>query len=96
MTNNVFLMGRLEKVEGEYIFINTTSEFKNENGEYENWQFKLYALDSIIKPTSEYCLKGDLVGVKGRLIKKDNETIVECVKISFLTSNKNALDKYGE
>ena len=45
---------------------------------------------SIAENTVEYCYKGDLVVVKGRLqCLSGNELQVVAEKITFLTNNKN-------
>lgn len=41
--------------------------FKNENGEYETDFIRCTLWKNIAESTAEYCQKGDLVGVKGRL-----------------------------
>lgn len=37
------------------------------NGEYETDFINCVLWDSVAKSTSEYCKKGDIVGIKGRL-----------------------------
>ena len=65
------------------------------NGEYETDFINCVLWDSVAKPTSEYCKKGDIVGIKGRLqtrvVEKDeNEKkyYVEVVaeRVTFLSS----------
>lgn len=70
--------------------------FKNSEGIYDTDFVDCIAFDTIAENTSEYCHKGDIVGVKGRIqsriIEKDgkNENIMEiiCEKITFLSSKK--------
>ena len=70
--------------------------FKNEDGIYEVDYIRCVLWNAIATNTSEYCKKGDLVGVKGRLqtrkYEENNETkyITEVVvdKVSFLASKK--------
>ena len=60
--------------------------FKNENGEYETDFIPVRLYDMIAKNACEYCKKGDLVGIKGRLQSIDNlEVIAE--KLTLLSSN---------
>ncbi len=70
--------------------------FKNMNGEYETDFINCVLWDSIAKSTVEYCKKGNIVGVKGRIqskiVEKENESkkyYVEVVaeKITFLSSD---------
>ena len=44
--------------------------FKNMNGEYETDFINCVLWDSIAKSTVEYCKKGNIVGVKGRIQSK--------------------------
>ena len=73
--------------------------FKNSNGEYETDFISCVLWKGIAESTSEYCRKGDLVGVKGRIqsknIELDDDTkrqIVEVVaeKVTFLSSRREA------
>ena len=41
--------------------------FKNMNGEYETDFINCVLWDSVAKSTVEYCKKGSIVGVKGRI-----------------------------
>ena len=66
-------------------------DFKNEEGIYETDFIKCVSRDTIAEKICEYCKKGDLVSVKGRIenLWEDNlyyEIIAE--KLSFLSSSK--------
>ena len=77
MLNQIILVGRLVKdpeiVESEdrkkrsNVTLAIPRSFKNMNGEYESDFINCTLWDSIAKSTTEYCKKGDIVGVKGRL-----------------------------
>ena len=106
MLNQVVLVGRLvrdpELVETEnnkkrsYITLAIPRSFKNMDGEYETDFVNCILWDIVAKSTVEYCHKGDIVGVKGRIqrsvVEKDNykkyyiDVIAE--KITFLSSKK--------
>jgi len=68
--------------------------FKNSNGEYETDFISCVLWKGVAESTVEYCRKGDLVGVKGRLQTREfevDDTIrhaVELVaeKVTFLSS----------
>lgn len=70
--------------------------FKNSNGEYETDFISCVLWKGIAESTVEYCKKGDLVGVKGRIqtrvYEKDEEkkysTEIVAEKITFLSSNR--------
>ena len=69
--------------------------FKNSEGLYDTDFVDCVAFDSIASNTSEYCKKGDIVGVKGRVQsrtienegKKENIMDIICEKITFLSSH---------
>ena len=105
MHNLVYCIGRLvdtpvlENIEGKEIcklVLAVQRPYKNEDGIYETDFIDLVLYNSIAKHTTEYCKKGDLVGIKGMLqtkniynedntiAKKIMEVVVE--KISFLAS----------
>jgi single stranded DNA-binding protein (ssb) len=70
--------------------------YKNAEGEYDTDFLDCTLWDSIAQNTAEYCRKGDLVGVKGRVetntYEKDGQshktTNVVAEKITFLSSQK--------
>ena len=70
--------------------------YKNPDGEYETDYINCTLWRGVAENATEYCHKGDLLGVRGRLqsrtIEEDehNRTIIEFVadKITFLSSKK--------
>lgn len=71
--------------------------FKNSNGEYETDFINCVLWKGIAESTVQYCKKGDLVGIKGRIQSREYEldeevkkTVVEVVaeKVTFLSSNR--------
>lgn len=108
MLNNVVMVGRLAKElelketeTGKY-FCNVTlavpRNYKNEDGVYDTDFLDCVIWDSVARNTCEYCKKGDMVGVKGRLqssfINKDDGTKVKKIdvvgeKITFLAQSKD-------
>ena len=77
MLNQVIIVGRLvekpivEENENEKKVCNITlavqRSYKNAEGVYETDFIKCTLWNGIAENTAEYCEKGDLVGVKGRL-----------------------------
>lgn len=106
MHNMVYLIGRLASDpeikqlddDRSTLSINLAVQrsFKNEDGIYETDFIRCILWNGVATHTIEYCHKGDLVGVKGRLqtrkyevndeVKYITEVIVD--KISFLSSKK--------
>lgn len=99
MLNQVVLVGRLtsdpeiNEVKNSRkvttITLAVSRSYKNLNGEYETDFIKCILWNAIAETTAEYCKKGDLVGVKGRLqCLSGNELQVVAEKVSFLSSRK--------
>ncbi len=104
MLNQAILVGRLTKepevIETENgkkvsnISIAVPRAFKNADGEYETDFIDISLWNSIAENAAEYCKKGDIIGVKGRIqvdsFEKDGEkrfaTKVVAEKITFLSS----------
>ena len=97
MHNMIYLIGRLQEDIVETtdksgrpiadIKIEVRRNYKNENGEYDSdiLTVRLWAL--LIGKAKEYCHKGDLIGIKGRIQYVDDELTIIADKITFLTSN---------
>lgn len=98
MLNQVILVGRLvrkptvkETEEGKKIgkiTIAVPRSFKNAAGEYETDFVDIILWDAVATNTSEYCNKGDIIGVKGRLQTSRKKTEVVAEKVTFLSSKK--------
>ena len=105
MLNQVVLVGRLTRdivvnksdkgVKVATISLAIPRSFKNSEGLYDTDFVDCVAFDSIASNTSEYCKKGDIVGVKGRVQSRTienegkNENIMDiiCEEITFLSSH---------
>lgn len=105
MLNQIILVGRLTRditvnkadngVKVATISIAVPRSFKNVEGVYDTDFIDCIAFDVIAENTSEYCNKGDIVGIKGRVQtkviekeegKKENKLEIICEKITFLSS----------
>ena len=100
MLNQVIMVGRLvakpiveENENGRKvseITIAVTRSFKNDEGIYDTDFIKCILWNGIAENTVEYCNKGDLISVKGRLqCLGGNELQVVAEKVVFLAINKN-------
>lgn len=106
MLNNAVIVGRIvqnpELKETEKggklanIVLAVPRSFKNSNGEYETDFINCTLWRGIAESTAEYCKKGDLVGIKGRIQTsnyQDSEgnkkytTEVVAEKVTFLSKN---------
>lgn len=104
MLNQVILVGRLthdivlEKCkykdkfqEGKnyaVISLAIPRSFKNSEGVYDTDFIDCYAFDNIAMNISEYCHKGDIVGVKARIQRIDSTSELQLIaeKVTFLSS----------
>ena len=107
MLNQIVCVGRLvndvERTEGNGIERATLTlavprSYKNEDGIYETDFVDCIVWNPIATNVAEYCHKGDLVGIKGRIqteIIEDEEgnkkkiTNVIAEKVTFLSSKSN-------
>lgn len=105
MLNQVVIVGRLvekpiveENENGKEVCNITLAvprSFKNADGIYETDFIKCTLWNGIAENTAEYCNKGDVIGVKGRLeCLSGNELQLIAEKVSFLSSGKTK--KEGE
>lgn len=108
MMNQLVLVGRLVteggktgKVDGlevTQVKIAVPRSYKNDSGEYETDILPVMLTGNIADKTLEYCKKGDIVGIKGR-VQQDQESkhsYILAEKITFLSSSKNVGDEDEE
>lgn len=106
MLNQIILVGRLVRD----ITVNKSStgtkvatislaiprSFKNMDGTYDTDFIDCVAFENIAANTAEYCNKGDIIGVKGRIQSRttneegNNKNVIDIIaeKVTFLTSKK--------
>ena len=94
MLNQTVLVGRLvdqPQMEGDscYIKLAVPRSHKNEDGIYETDFISVKLYKAIATNTCEYCKKGDLIGIKGRLQSNENGFELIAEKVTFLSSNPN-------
>lgn len=89
----MILVGRLidnPKIEENktIVTLSVPASVKDENGEYPVDTIEVELFDNIAKNTAEYCKKGDVIGVKGRIQKRDDEPMkIVAEKVTFLTAS---------
>lgn len=110
MLNQVIVVGRLtrditvnksENGKVATISLAVPRSFKNTEGTYDTDFIDCVAFDLIAENTSTYCVKGDIVGVRGRLqsrvVEKDDkkEYLMDFIaeKVTFLSSHPKEEDE---
>ena len=102
MLNQVVLVGRLtndveikELEDGKKVCnltLAVSRSVKNDDGEYETDFINCTLWNGIASSVTEYCKKGDILGVKGRLqtdkIDDKYELNLVAEKVTFLSSKK--------
>lgn len=94
MLNQVVLVGRLadikENEKGISIILCVPEPYKNVLGIYENNFFEIKLYEHIAERTKEYCEKGDIIGIKGRIRKLNKEENISIVaeKVTLLTTKR--------
>lgn len=102
MLNQIVLVGRLTTnpevidLKGEKkiccLTIAVPRSFKNSDNEYDTDFIPVKLYDTIAENTVEYCRKGDIIGVKGRVscLHSDYEDLnIIAEKVTFLSSKKS-------
>lgn len=108
MLNQVILVGRLVKTpelfvaesgnKGSIITLAVNRAFKNQDGEYDTDFLDCTLWTGIAENTAEYCKKGDVIGIRGRLqariIDKEDGTKYKKVeiiadKVTFLSTGRS-------
>lgn len=89
----MILVGRLidnPKIEENktIVTLSVPASVKDETGQYPVDKIEIEMFDNIAKNTAEYCKKGDVIGVKGRIQRRDDEPMkVVAEKVTFLTAS---------
>lgn len=114
MLNQIVLVGRvvsdpeMKKLEDGKRVCNITlaipRSYKNNQGEYDTDFVDCVLWNNIAYNTTEYCKKGDLVGVKGRIQtdtyevdgEKRKKTSIVAEKVTFLSSKARNVDEEVE
>lgn len=106
MLNQVVLAGRLvsdpeittteSNKKKTLVTVAVPRSYKNSDGEYETDFIRCILWNGIAESCCEYCKKGDIVGVKGRIqtssyeVNNEKKYSVDVIaeKVSFLSSKK--------
>ena len=111
MLNQVVLVGRLvrdfkvnESSDGKQVATLTLAvprSFKNHDGLYDTDFIDCILWDMVALNTSNYCRKGDIIGIKGRIQSRiveeetGNKTVIQVIaeKVTFLSSKREEQEK---
>ena len=94
MLNQVVLVGRLkDEIEwldeqNAILTLAIPRPTKDENGEYGTDMVKVKIVGRMADNTAEYCHKGDIIGIKGRVVTEDDKINIVAEKATFLSSHK--------
>ena len=100
MLNQFTLVGRITKTPemmenqdgSKFAIINLAvpRTFKNENGEYDTDFIDCTLWTGIAENACEYCKKGDMVSIRGRIQNLNNTAQLQLIaeKVSFLSSKE--------
>jgi len=91
MLNQIILVGRLvENPQNTTIKIAVPRSFKNSEGVYDTDFFDCEISKTMVDNVTNYCYKGDIIGVRGRLSRLSNEKLkIVAERVTFLSSRKS-------
>lgn len=72
------------------ITLAVSRNYKNENGIYETDFIPCVFWNTVASKMCEYCISGDLIGVKGRLQSRKDKVEVIAERITFLSNKREA------
>lgn len=93
MSNYVILIGRVvndiiidSDTKNCEITLAISRAFKNEDGIYETDFIPVTLKENLAKNAVEYCKKGDIVGIRGRIARINEPMQIIADKLTFLSS----------
>ena len=96
MLNQFMLVGRITKIEQGEVMVAIPRSYKNYKGIYDTDFISVTIKGNVGENTMEYCRKGDLIGIKGRIACLDNNLELVAEKVSFLSSGKRSVENGNE
>lgn len=88
ITNDIEVKGKDGETKTANICIAVPRNYKNQNGEYETDFINVIAWNSVAENTKEFCEKGNLIGVKGRIQTYNNTIQIIAERVTFLQTKK--------
>ena len=104
MINQVIMVGRLadefriDETKNEKLVYNTLiiqQPHKNKNGVIETDYINFCVSNELANCCIDYCKKGDIIGIKGKLKNVDKNIMINAEKVTFLSSKniKNEIEQ---
>lgn len=90
--NQAVIVGKIVNVSEDTITVSVSKI--GETKERDIISAKIFG--GIAENTKKYCHAGDTVGVKGRLQQEDNKMYLLAEKVTFLSNNKDIINKKEE
>lgn len=95
--NQCVLVGRLSSIQNDYVVLTVTRTFKNSEDIYDIDNINVYLSGNIRDRVHEYCHKGDVIGIRGRITSAEyskegvtyRQLKIIAEKVTFLSSNPN-------
>lgn len=98
MLNQVMIVGRMtneieikEKEGKEYteLVLAVPRSEKNDEGIYETDFIPSVLWSGIANNVKDYCKKGDIIGIRGRIEAIEGKIVIKAEKVTFLSSKKS-------
>lgn len=93
--NNVNLVGRIANIEETdsnsktVVTVAISRDYKDSSGIYETDLIPCVLWNGVASATKEYCQKGDVIGIKGKIQMINNQVTIVADKVTFISSNRN-------
>ena len=85
--NNVVVVGRITRFEGNEVTISVNRNYKNEDGIYMTDSIPVCLGMNMVEQMEKYCKITDVIGVKGHLENRDGVVLV-AEKVTFVSAKK--------
>lgn len=95
MLNQLVLVGRIvsirdvKKDNKKIMKVGVLRNYKNECGNYDTDIIRIDISNNLGNNVRSYCKKGDMVGVKGRVVNENSKLVIIGEKITFLSSKRS-------
>ena len=90
MLNQLILLGRIVEINNEErtVDLAVPRSFKNAEGEYETDYIKCKMYREQFNPVSEFCILGDIIGIRGRVQSNGKKLEIVAEKVTFVSNKK--------